>query len=206
MSAKSSIVRTTIARLSIGLVLGLVLGVVLHQSNTRTPLLYTNLLSQGAFGAFESQKFDSSMSVDCTVVDDLNATACCIDVGPPYSPACCAYNPSWCSSSSSSWCSGDTDGDGDCDDDPAHVCCDGVCQLPDMCSSSSSSAQQYCCAFDGTGCIAAPGNDPGNDACDQNNTGFDTDTCNDACASSSSSQQWCCQHVLPAGPANCSAL
>ena len=25
------------------------------------------------------------------------------------------------------------------DDDPAHVCCDGVCQLPDMCSSSSSS-------------------------------------------------------------------
>jgi hypothetical protein len=194
--------RHDIARVSIGIILGLLLGVVVEQSNRQYSSIYAGILSQGAFGAFESSV---AASIDCKVVDDLNATDCCINSGPPYSAACCAYNPNWCASSSSSssgCCSGDTDCDGTCDDDPAHVCCDGVCQLPDMCpSSSSSSAPTYCCAFDGSGCIQAPDNDPGNDACDQNHTGYTDDMCNNECQ-----QQWCCEHALPRGPANCYQL
>jgi hypothetical protein len=192
--------RTTLARLSIGLVLGVVLGAVLYQSNTRDPALYATLLSQGAFGAPGDVVVTSATTVEvgscmkagcvpssadplcyvpdgtpcsgppgmtgcqcgagscvmncvavsssssCNPVDDLNASQCCIDSGPPYSDSCCAYNPNWCPSSSSS--SSECEFDDDCTDSQ-HVCCDGVCQMPDLCysSSSSSSSQdlQYCC-------------------------------------------------------------
>ncbi len=87
----------------------------------------------------------SSSSLDCSTVDDLNATDCCINPGPPYSAACCEYNPNWCEESSSEpACTTDAD----CPlpgDDAAHTqCCDGVCSLDGTCPSSSAS-EQWCC-------------------------------------------------------------
>ncbi len=188
--------RVSIARLAIGFVLGAMFLVVLHQSNTRESQLYSSLLSQGAFGNFSAYA-STKLIIDCAAVDDLNATECCMgSAGPGAYPGCCAYNPSWCSSSSvssSSSCNGagspceggygdccaplvcdnvsdygycvspssssvpssdsssSSDGscvsDGDCTDSQ-HVCCDGYCQMPDQCPSSSSSSSdpnQYCC-------------------------------------------------------------
>ncbi len=194
--------RTTLARLSIGLVLGVVLGAVLYQSNTRDPALYATLLSQGAFGAPGDVVVTSATTVEvgscmkagcvpssadplcyvpdgtpcsgppgmtgcqcgagscvmncvavsssssCNPVDDLNASQCCIDSGPPYSDSCCAYNPNWCSSSSSVSCD-------PVDDLNASQCCidsgppysDSCCAYnPNWCPSSSSSSSE--CEFD----------------------------------------------------------
>jgi hypothetical protein len=152
--------RADIARLLIGITLGLVLGVVLHQSGARQNDLYRGLLSQGAFGADTSGCGASAYSHGGCGMDCVPVSGC--DGGYATLQECNDVYQAQCASSLSV-CIGDTDGDGDCDDDPAHVCCDGVCQLPDMCPSSSS-------------------------------------------YSSSVQEQWCCNHVLPPGPANCFQL
>lgn len=218
MSAKRTIVRATIARLSIGLTLGLVLGVVLHQSNTST--LYSNVLQQGAFGAVGSDGVSASSVPDSCCAP---GGTCVLASSDLCAPGASVYAGTTCgglsgglgqpcdiqvSSAFSSSCHGSGE---NCDDGAG--CCEGYdCTSPDnqnfTCTalSSSFSSSVYCCAFDGTGCVAAPDGDAGNDLCDQNRTGYADDTCDNACGASSSAQQWCCQHVLPVGPANCSAL
>ncbi|HRH93656.1 MAG TPA: hypothetical protein PKV72_03950, partial [Candidatus Peribacteria bacterium] len=135
--------RTTIARLSIGLVLGLVLAVVLHQSNTRDPNLYSNLLSQGAFGGTASAS-----------ADIITSTA------PVTSAASCPMGTAWshggcnepCVEVPQVWpdCPGGMDNEQQCEESYSEMGCE------------SSASSVYCCYGEGqpNNCtaMASPGN------------------------------------------------
>lgn len=182
--------RTTIARLSIGLVLGLVLAVVLHQSNTRDPNLYSNLLSQGAFGGTASATVDaaSEATVVSSAPDEFYICACggCVssgmgtpgEWGTPMLNAC----PSNCPDTTQ-W--------------PPEIW--NVCGL----NVSSSVSYVYCCYESGnpSNCAQVTECTPGLNA----TTYVDDLSCLDSCdttVESSASSVFCCYG--PGQPNNCS--
>jgi hypothetical protein len=190
--------RVSIARLAIGFVLGAMFLVVLHQSNTRESQLYSSLLSQGAFGNFSAYA-STKLIIDCAAVDDLNATECCMgSAGPGAYPGCCAYNPSWCSSSSVSSSSST-----DCtivDDLNATQCCidigppySGSCCAynPTWCPSSSSESSDSSSSSDDGSCVSD------DDCTDSQHVCCDgycqmPDQCPSSSSSSSDPNQYCC--------------